>query len=408
MFYDLSNFREKGESHTMLDINKIRKDTPGCHDKLFFNSAGSSLPPKAVTDSMVEYLKQEELVGGYLLADQRHAEIKEAYQEIGKLINASSDRIAITFNATDSYARALSSIPFEVGDAILTTTQDYVSNQIQFLALQKRLGIKVVRAPGNNDGDLDLAEFEKLYKVHRPKLVAVTHVPTSSGLIQDVEAVGTICAKDENCYYLVDACQSIGQLVVDVEKIQCDFLSVTTRKFLRGPRGCGFLYISEKVLQDGLEPLLPDLHGAEWVEENEYRPMSTAQRFEFWEFQYANVIGLKEAAKYANETGMKEIEEAGLALSGQLRESLQNTNQVTIYDRGTRLSNIITLRKEGVSQVDLEKHLHENGVYFSIGRMKNALIDFRNKGVDWFLRISPHYFNTREEADQLVDIIESM
>lgn len=392
----------------MLDIEKIRKDTPGCHDKLFFNSAGSSLPPKTMTDSMVDYLKQEELIGGYLLTSQRQAEIKEAYQEVGQLINASPEHIAITFNATDSYARALSSIPFEAGDTILTTTQDYVSNQIQFLALQKRFGVKIVRAPGNSAGDLDLTEFEQLYKSHRPKLVAVTHVPTSSGLIQDVEAIGTICAKDDGCYYLVDACQSVGQLVVDVNKVQCDFLSVTTRKFLRGPRGCGFLYVSEKVLRNGLEPLLPDLHGAEWVEENQYRPMTTAQRFEFWEFQYANVVGLKEAAKYANSVGMQAIEERGLNLSGQLREALRNISGVSIYDRGTSLSNIITLRKEGVSQMDLEKHLRENGVYFSIGRTKNALIDFRNKGVDWFLRISPHYFNTSEETDQLVDIIEAM
>lgn len=392
----------------MLDIDKIRKDTPGCHDKLFFNSAGSSLPPKAVTDSMVDYLKQEELIGGYLLTAQREAEIKEAYQQIGKLINASPEHVAITFNATDSYARALSSIPFEKGDIILTTTQDYVSNQIQFLSLQKRLGIKVVRAPGNSEGDLDLTEFEKLYKSHLPKLVAVTHVPTSSGLIQNVEAIGALCAKDDNCYFLVDACQSVGQLVVDVEKIRCDFLSVTTRKFLRGPRGCGFLYISEKVLQDGLEPLLPDLHGADWLEENSYRPMSTAQRFEFWEFQYANVIGLKEAAKYANETGMEAIEKRGLALSGQLRDALRNIPRVTIFDQGTHLSNIITLRKEEVSLADLEKHLVENGVYYSIGRAKNALIDFRNKGVDWFLRISPHYFNTTEETDQLVEIIAAM
>lgn len=392
----------------MLDINKVREDTPGCHDKLFFNSAGSSLPPKSVTEKMVAYLKEEELIGGYLLAAQKEEEIKKTYLEVAQLINTSPDQIAITFNATDSYARALSAIPFVQGDTILTTTQDYVSNQIQFLALQKRFGVKVVRVPGNSKGDLDLTEFEILFKKHRPKLVAVTHIPTSSGLIQDVEAVGAICAKDENCYYLVDACQSVGQLVVDVKKIQCDFLSATARKFLRGPRGCGFLYVSEKVLQDELEPLLPDLFGAEWVEENTYVPVKSAQRFELWEFQYANVIGLKEATEYANKTGMGIIAETGLALSGHLREALRNISGVSVFDQGTHLSNIITLRKQEVTRAALESHLSQNGVYFSVGQTKNALLDFRNKGVDWFLRISPHYFNTREEAGQLVDIIETM
>ncbi len=392
----------------MIDINQVRADTPGCHDKLFFNSAGSSLPPKSVTRAMVAYLEQEELIGGYALADQHDKAIEETYLEVAQLINASRENIAITFNATDSYARALSSIPFQKADTILTTTEDYVSNQIQFLALQKRLGIKVVRAPGNNYGDLDLTEFEKLFKQHHPRLVAVTQVPTSSGLIQDVEAIGAICARDENCYYLVDACQSVGQLVVDVQKIQCDFLSATTRKFLRGPRGCGFLYVSEKVLHDGLEPLLPDLHGAEWTAENEYVPKSTAQRFEQWEFQYANLMGLREAAKYANAVGLKDIASYGLNLSSDLRGALKNISGVSVYDEGRQLSSIITLRKEGVSLIEMENHLNANNVYFSVGRANNALLDFRRKGVEFLLRISPHYFNTGDETRQLVDIIESM
>ena len=392
----------------MFDINQIREDTPGCHDKLFFNNAGSSLPPKSVTKTMVTYLHEEEQVGGYTLAVQRAADFKETYQEVAKLLNTSAENIAITFNATDSFARALSSIPFINGDTILTTTQDYVSNQIQFLSLHKRWGVNVVRVPGKENGDLDLEAFEQLFKRYRPKLVAVTHVPTSSGLIQEVEAVGEICAKEEDCYYLVDACQSVGQLVVDVRKIKCDFLSATARKFLRGPRGCGFLYVSDKVLQHGLEPLFPDLHGADWVAEHKYRSRSTAQRFEMWEFQYANVIGLKEAVRYANNLSMQAIEEAGLEISGRLREALRGISGVTIWDEGTRLSNIITLRKQGVAQADLEKYLSQHGVYFSMGHAKNALLDARKKDIEWFLRISPHYFNTREEADQLVGIIEAM
>jgi len=333
---------------------------------------------------------------------------RQAYQEVATLLNTSVGHIAITFNATDSYARALSAIPLVKGDTILTTTQDYVSNQIQFLSLQKRFGVDIVRAPGQENGDLDLDAFEQLFQKHRPKLVAVTHVPTSSGLIQDVNAIGKLCAQVEDCYYLVDACQSVGQMVVDVGAIQCDFLSATARKFLRGPRGCGFLYISDKVLQSGLEPLFPDLHGADWVEPDVYIPESSAQRFEFWEFQYANVAGLREATRYANNLGMKSIEEAGLAVSGPLREAFRGIAGVEVLDEGTHLSNIITLRKAGVSQASLESHLRQHEVYFSVGRARNALIDARKKGIEWFLRISPHYFNTKAEADQLVEIVAAM
>lgn len=392
----------------MIDINKIRKETIGCHDKLFFNSAGSSLPPAPVTTEMVAYLQEEEMIGGYASANKKSEEIQKTHQEVARLINTTSDYVAITYNATDAYARALSSIPFREGDTILTTTEDYVSNQIQFISLEKRFGVQVVRAPSDEAGDLDLNAFERLYKQYRPKLVAVTHVPTSSGLVQQVEEVGKICAGDEDCFYLVDACQSVGQLVVDVQKIQCDFLSATGRKFLRGPRGTGFLYVSEKVLEKGLEPLLLDLQGAEWIEANKYAIQPTAQRFELWEFQYASVIGLREAAKYANETGMEAIESYGLQLSNQMRQSLADISGVSVLDRGTRLSSIITLRKDGVEKAHLEKHLNAHQVYFSVGHTRNALLDFRKKGIEWVLRLSPHYFNTEAEIDRLTEVIKAM
>lgn len=391
-----------------FDIRKIRQETPGCGDKLFFNSAGSSLPPAAVTAKMLEYLRQEELIGGYAQDASRSDELQEVYLELARLINGQPHQIAITFNATDSFARALSAIPFRKGDTILTTTEDYVSNQIQFLSLQKRLGIEVKRVPGKVNGDLDLEQFEEMVKSIRPKLVSVTHVPTSSGLIQDVERVGEILSTYDDCYYLVDACQSVGQLDVDVKRIGCDFLSVTGRKFLRGPRGTGFLYLSDKVLNEGLTPLLPDLRGAEWTEEDEYRTQPDARRFEMWEFQYATILGLKEAAKYANKIGMEAIEAYNMNISERLRQGLHQINGVRVLDQGSRLGSIITLRKEGLDQNELAELLDRHQVYYSIGRKPNALLDFRRKGVDWALRLSPHYFNTEEEVNQLLEIIESL
>src|SRR5690606_29037661 len=119
-----------------------------------------------------------------------------------------------------------------------------------------------------------------------------------SGLVQDAAAIGRIC-REQDLLYLIDACQSVGQMPVDVRALGCDFLSATSRKFLRGPRGGGFLYVSDRVLERGLAPLMIDLHGAEWVDEGSYRLVEDAKRFETFEFAWAIVLGTAAAARYA-------------------------------------------------------------------------------------------------------------
>lgn len=390
-----------------MDIAQIRKDTLHCEDKLFLNSAGASLMPRVVIQKSHEYLLEEEKLGGYKVAALKAYEIDGFYSEAGKLLNCRADQIAFAANATDAYSKALSAIPFKEHDVILTTDDDYVSNHIGFLSLQKRFGVRVLKVQNTEDGDLDLTDFENKIKTYNPKLVAVTHIPTNSGLVQDVESVGLLCQKYE-ILYLVDACQSVGQIPLDVQKIRCDFLSATGRKFLRGPRGTGFLYVSDKVLQSELAPLFMDLRGATWDQQEHYQIMETAKRFELWELPYPFVIGLKEAVKYANDIGLQAIEDRNQELLIRLSENMKAINGVSRYDRGSVLSNIFTFRKHGVSKEKMIDHLDAHNAYYSISQVDNARIDFEKKGIDWAVRISPHYFNTFQEIDRFCEIVENL
>ena len=387
-----------------MDLETIRKDTVGCTDKIFLNSAGSSLMPRNVVKVMNDYLTEEERMGGYGLARKKAEDVEAFYPEVAKLINAQPHNIAFAFHATDAYAKALSSIPFSPGDYILTTNDDYISNQIAFLSLQKRFGINILRASNLPNGDLDLDNFEDLVKKHHPILVAVTHVPTSSGLIQQAEEIGKIC-RAHNTWYLLDACQSVGQLVVDVEKIGCDFLSVTGRKFLRGPRGTGFLYVSDRVIEEKLEPLFLDMRGADWVGIDDYQIRMNAKRFETWELSYASLLGLTEAVRYANSIGMREIQDYNQKLSQKLREDLSQIPGLQVLDRGSKLASIITFTKPGIPLESTEKVLRDNHIIYSVTTKENALIDFTQKGVEWAIRLSPHYFNTFEEIQQVKEVL---
>ena len=387
-----------------MDINKVRQDTAGCSDKIFLNSAGASLVPAVVTDQMVSYLRQEAQIGGYALANTFAAEVQEFYTQAAILLNCAARNIAFTTSATDAYAKAISSVNFKAGDVILTTDDDYISNQLSFLSLKDRYGITVVRAGNAADGSLDLHAFEELVIQHRPKLIALTHIPTSSGLVQPAEEVGRICRK-YNILYLLDACQSVGQLVVDVKKIDCDFLTATGRKFLRGPRGTGILYVSDRVLETNMVPLIFDMQAAKWSGFDSYELVNTAARFEFWEASIAGKLGLAAALKYANTVGMAAIEAYNGELMKTFRLQLQHVKGLQLHDRGERLSNILTFTVENRTIEVMTQLLSDHHVYYSLSFKDFALIDFTKKNLDRAIRFSPHYFNTPEELEKVITIL---
>ncbi len=390
-----------------MNTENFRQDTNGLQGKIFLNSAGSSLMPKSVPEHMITYIGQEEEQGGYKTEIDRAADIAVFYTETARLLNCSEHQVAYAYNATDAYAKALSAIPFRQGDYILTSNDDYVSSQIAFLSLRKRFAIKILRANNLANGDLDLNNFESLVKQYRPVLVSLTHIPTNSGLVQNAEEIGKIC-RANNVWYLLDACQSIGQMPVDVQKIGCDFLSATGRKFLRGPRGTGFLYVSDKALNEGLEPLGIDMRGAEWTGVDEYTPMLSARRFELFDISYASLVGLTEAIRYANEIGLKNIYKYNNELCCQLRENLSGIPGLKVLDNGSQLSSIVTFHMEGHSLEKIEDSLKREHIIYSVSLKKNAMIDMEKKGLDWVIRFSPHYFNTLAEINTASDVAASI
>ncbi|WP_350292380.1 aminotransferase class V-fold PLP-dependent enzyme [uncultured Croceitalea sp.] len=390
-----------------MDIEQIRKDITDYGEKVFLDSAGSSLMPKSVVRTINRYLLEEEKFGGYAVAESRAKEIADFYSQVALLIGAKPKNIAFTHDATDAYTKALLSISFNNNDVIITTDDDYASNQIQFISLQKRFGIKIFRIKTLENGELDITDFQKLVDDHNPKLLAVTHVPTNSGLIQNVEAIGEIC-HNQQITFLLDACQSIGQLDVNVNKIKCDFLSATGRKFLRGPRGTGFLYVSDRLLKKGYSPLMVDGGGAIWKRKDHFELLKTAKRFQTWEAPYALLLGLREAARYANKIGLKNIQAYNQKLMLQLRENLNGIQGVKLYDKGLNNCNILTFRKDHKSLKEITEKLTQNNVFYTISKKEWGVIDFEKKGIDWAIRLSPHYFNTKEEVHTISKIIDGI
>lgn len=387
-----------------MNVDALRAETPGLAHRVHLNNAGASLMPRPVIDAIRAHLDLEATIGGYEAADAASAEIQAAYEAVARLVGTSPDRIAMTEHATAGFVTALSTVPFRQGDVLVTTESDYVSNQIQYLSLAHRIGIQVLRAPDAPEGGVDLAAMEELIHRRRPKLVAVTHVPTNSGLVQDVAGIGEMC-RARDVLFLVDGCQSVGQMPVDVEAMGCDFYAATSRKYLRGPRGAGFLYVSDRVLDSGLEPLFPDMRGADWIDADLYQPAPDARRFETWEFAWALVLGTGAAAEYANAIGAEPIQKRVRALASQLRERLSGLQGARVLDRGLELGATVTAWFDGHVPSDLVRRLRERGVNTSSQTRVDAVIDYDRKGVDGALRMSPHYFNDESDLDALLEAL---
>lgn len=390
-----------------LDIDRLRADTPGCRERVHLNNAGAGLMPAPALRAARDHLELEARIGGYEAADARADQIAAACDAVAGLLGVAPANIAFMENATAAFNQALSSIPFQRGDVLVTSTNDYVSNQIAYLSLQARLGVEVVRAPDLPEGGVDPAAVARIIHRRGARLVALTHVPTSSGLVQAVEEVGQAC-RERGVLYLVDACQSVGQMPVDARAIGCDFLSATARKFLRGPRGSGFLYVSDRVLDMDLEPLLPDLRGAHWIDTDLYQPAPDATRFENWEFAYALVLATGEAVRYATRLGLDNIRERAWALADFARDTLGALDGVTVLDQGRVRSAIVSVHLAGRDPVELVPALRERGINTSATPHAYALIDLDAKGVESTLRVSPHYYNTRAEIETLADALQEL
>ena len=390
-----------------LDIQRLRADTPGCKERVHLNNAGSALMPHPVVRAIQEHIILESRIGGYEAAEARADAVQAAYRSVADLIGAQPRNIAFTENATASFIQALSSTRLQRGDVILTTRNDYASNQIQFLSLQARLGVDIVRAPDCATGGVDVQAIAELIRRRPPRLVCVTHVPTNSGLVQDVAAIGSVC-RDAGVLFLVDACQSIGQLPIDVTALGCDFLSASARKYLRGPRGAGFLYVSDRALEQGLEPLYIDMRGADWIAEDRYRALPDARRFETWEFAWALVLATGEAARYALALGLEPIAGRVAELASRLRAGLGKFERVRLLDRGGTLCGIVSLAIAGLDPADMVTALRRRAINTSAQIREYAVIDYDDKRVGASLRISPHYYNTEQEIDLALSTMQEL
>lgn len=387
-----------------LDVAALRADTPGCAHVTHLNNAGAALQPAPVVDEVIDHLRREAEIGGYAAAEERADDLDATYDSIARLVGARPDDIAVVGSATLAWDLAFYGLRLEPGSRIVTTTTEYASNFIAYLHRSGREGIAVEVVPDTPEGDIDLAALAAMLDGRDVALVSINHMPTQQGLINPAAAVGEI-TRAAGVPFLLDACQTVGQVPIDVDAIGCDFLSATSRKYLRGPRGMGFLYVRPEMMER-LDPLVLDLRGAVWTEPDRYRMRSDAKRFETWEMPIAQKLGFGRAVDYALDVGVEAGWHRLRGLAQRLRSMLAAIPGVEVTDRGTVLGGLATFTIGDVAASQVKTELSRLGINVSTSTRASAVLDMERRQLDEVVRASVHYYNTDEELDLLVGHVE--
>lgn len=387
-----------------INVTNVRDDTPAARDLVFLDNAGSALSPKTVTETVIAYLQREQEVGGYAAMEESEDRLLAVRASAGRLVGVDAENIALQTSATAAWMRAFMSIPLGTGDRILTTRAEYASNVLPMLQSARRIGARVEFIPDGPDGTADPKALANMLDEH-VKVVAVTHAASQNGLVVDATGIGAVIADSGTSpWYLLDACQSLGQLPVSMSATRADFIAGTGRKFLRGPRGTGLLAVSPRALAE-LEAVPLDMFGTHWNGGLDYQMSPTADRFQSFEMSYASLLGLGAAIDYALAIGLLEIRERLAALSEYLRGKLTQIGGVRVHDRGAEQSAIVVFSCPLADSWEAVRSLRARGVIVTAVTPATNPPDVDAYGATCVLRASPHIYNTEDDLDQLVGAV---
>ena len=388
-----------------IDVARVRAHTRAADTVIHLNNAGSSLPPAIVMDTVHEQLRADEVFGPFEAQALAEPSLAQAYESVAELVGGGADEVAFFGAASLAWQTALYSLPWKRGDRILASQAEFESGLYAFTYLEERFGVETDYVPDDERGQIDVEALANAID-DKTRLVAVTHLPEYSGLINPAARVGAV-AREAGVLYLLDACQSVGHLRLDVTELGCDLLSGSGRAYLRGPRGTGFLWASRGAL-DQMKPAHADRNSPSRSDGRSLAPASGARRLETFERSVALHLGLGAAARYALSIGSSAIESRVSTLAAALRGMLAESPGVTIRDRGERLSGIVTFTVEGFSAEEVRLALREHHINTWVVPRSEAMRDFGARGIEAVSRASVHYFNTEDELARAALVVHEL
>ena len=376
--------------------------------KHYLNNAGAGLLSNDTLDYMVEYYHYEQNQGAYQAAKNKKEDIELFYTNVANIINAESkDEIAYVDNASRGWNLAISSSNLSKGDIIVTLSSEFGTNLITLFDYAKKTGAEVKVIPCDITGHFDLSLMEKILRdAHSKKMIAISHAAAQGSIVNPVYEIGEL-AKEFDALYIVDACQSVGQIDIDVQKMMCHMLVASGRKWLCGPRGTGFMYIKKSTK---LRPTQLDLASADLVFDNgnviDIKVREDAKRFEIWERNISAMLGLSKAIDAALSTGIDLISKKIEENANRIREEIVRNSKLQLIGQKCSPSGIVGFYvKDTVFEKKVLDLISDNEVVISTMREWDCPMFFPNNGASCIFRISPHHYTTPSTIETICKVI---
>ncbi len=386
-------------------LREVRCQTPGLVGRVHLDNCGSALMPQPVVDALKQALDREVAVGGYVAQEQQAGALEGSYQSLVRLFGGDAGDFAFVGSAVDGWTKAFYSLPMAAGGNIVTAYNEYCSNYVAYLQIAKRHGVEIRVAQQAETGGIDLDHLSSLID-DKTQVISISHMPSSSGEINQVAEVGRI-AKTAGVLYVLDACQSAGHVPVSVADIGCDVMTGTSRKFLRGPRGIGFLYVNEHA-RSVMDPIVLTNQSAEWTRKDAYTLRKDARVFEAWERSVVNQLGFTAAVDYLLDIGVDAATNQIARNALYLRKKLADCATVKMACPPSATSAIITFNLEGKTPVDVKARLAEQGIAVQIASVVHTRLDLERRGIDSAVRVSPHYYTSQSDMDRFIEAIQAL
>ena len=383
------------EDFTMLD-----------NDIVFFDNGATTLKPKCVVDSMVDYYTKHTSNihrGDYDAAIKTNELYDDTRVVVSKFINSDSDEVIFTSGTTMSINMVVFGFMKRVlnkGDEVLLTKSEHASNVLPWIKLSEEKGIIIKYMDLDNDYSLTVESVRKSI-TDKTKVISIAHVTNVIGDVRDIESIGKIC-KEKEIYFCVDGAQSVPHMKVDFKNSNIDFLSFSGHKMC-GPTGVGCLVLKKKYLNE-MEPLCYGGGMNNFFEgDNSYELKKGVTKFEAGTPAIAEVIGLREAILYLDSIGIDSIHKHELELKKYLVSELKKIPNIKIYNENSE-SGILAFNIEGIFAQDSSIYLNNYNIYVRAGNHCTKMLK-DEIGVKNTVRVSMYLYNNKNDVDKLIDVL---
>jgi len=372
---------------------RVRADFPVTRESIYLDTAYDGPCPLPVLEAGKAFLERRSKGTAGRVRDWMEV-MDEVRHKIARLVNARPSEIAITTNTTQGTNIVALSVPLGAGDNVVWGSHEYPSNGVVWLTEARRRGFEN-RVIADRTGALDTSDFERAVDGHT-RVVSVSHVSHRNGHVLDLRSLADL-AHMHGAYLHVDAIQSVGAIQVDVREAGVDFLTCGTYKWLLGPLGLAFFYIREGLLPEVESPYSGEMQAKKWpnalqtFSDGEF-PLElheTARKFEYATVHFQGLYELRAALDYIGDIGISKIEGQVLKLSSKLWKGADELGFEMLTPPNTA-SGIITCVVQNFDEV--AGLLERNKV---VASMKSGSQ----------LRLSPHFFNTEDEVDNVLSVL---